>query len=115
VEHGSYNICNVELKASCARHKFDCRRLCLRAHNCADDACSVAEVLGAVRAVDLGIDVGGGLLHDGIFQLMRPFERQPRTSYGIDLLSPNIPGVKSMQVAGNDNRFCQLFNILFQR
>ena len=47
----------VELGARCARHEFDRRGSRLGAHDVADGACGVAAVLGAVRGVDLVVDV----------------------------------------------------------
>src|SRR2546430_5109251 len=54
----------IELRACRARHKFDYRGSCLRAHDASDDACGVAAVLCAGRGVDLVVEVGVGV-HEG--------------------------------------------------
>src|SRR6266567_8236727 len=48
------------LRACCARHQQDRRGSCLWADDVADDAGSVAAVLGAVCGVDLVVDVASG-------------------------------------------------------
>src|SRR3712207_6210093 len=50
-----------------ARHEFDRGGSCLRAHDVADDDCSVAGVLDAVRGIDFVVDVVVRVHEDDVF------------------------------------------------
>src|SRR5580658_10791152 len=60
--------CNaVELRACYARRQFDRRRSRFWAHHHVDVGCSLAAVLGAVRGVDLVVEVGVGVEEHRVF------------------------------------------------